>query len=180
VTATDLISRIKKEGGKIWLDEYGHLRARRVSNLRLKQLTESPSLVTALLREEIASKRWEQSGKDPNWWRHPEELWSYSEQSLKPVSEIVRIWVAEYCVSAGNVSSDVRILHREFSAWAGIEPDAASEKEFLRQLTDMDHQAQDGFVNGICLAADSLAALGYGKARRACREDHNLRTVNAG
>jgi hypothetical protein len=158
VTPIGLISRIRKDGGRIWLDRQGCLRAKGVSEERLRRLRESPYLITAVLREEIASKRWEQSGKDPNWWRHPEELWSYSEQSLKPVSEIVRIWVGEQC-AVRNVSSDAHILHREFSAWAGFEPDAAAEREFLLKLVASGFPLDEGMVRGICLAVDFKAPL---------------------
>jgi hypothetical protein len=161
MSAADLIARIRREGGRVWLDRQGRLRAKGVSDARLKQLRESPYLVIALLREEASSLRREHSGDDPQWWRQPEEAWTYPEQWLKPFPEIVRIWAAAHCVGAACCASNPRILCREFSVWAGFERDAAAEREFLQQLCALGFHLHEGMVEGICLAEDFEAALEY-------------------
>jgi len=82
MTVSELVARIRRHGGRVWLDRQGRLRAIGVTDARVAALRESRYLVVALLREEIASLRWEHSGKDPDWWRYPEEAWSYPEQRL--------------------------------------------------------------------------------------------------
>src|ERR1035441_6230676 len=71
-------------------------------------------------------------------------------------------------------SANARILYREFSTWAGFERDAASEEGFLRQLADLGYRLQDGFVEGICVAEDFFAALGYKNGRCGCDEREGL------
>jgi hypothetical protein len=85
--ASQLIIKIRKNGGFIWLDELGRLNAEGVPEVQMKELSDAYNLVVALLREGIVSKRWENSGRDPSWWRHPEEAWSYPEQRLKPIAK---------------------------------------------------------------------------------------------
>jgi len=82
VTASQFVARIRKNGGRVWLDQLGRLNAEGVSENQMKELSDSHDLFVAVLREEIAGKRWERSGKDPKWWRYPEEAWSYPEQEL--------------------------------------------------------------------------------------------------
>jgi hypothetical protein len=90
VTTSKFVTLIRKNGGQIWLDQLGRLNAEGVSESQMMELGNSHDLVVALLREEIASKRWERSGRDPNWWRHPEETWTYPEQWLKPLADGAR------------------------------------------------------------------------------------------
>src|SRR5437870_1424001 len=82
MTASQLVARIRREGGHVWLSRRGQLRADGVTDTHLAELRASRYLVTALLRDEIGSLRWEHSGKDPSWWRYPEEAWSYPDQRL--------------------------------------------------------------------------------------------------
>ena len=86
MTASQLVARIRREGGHVWLSRRGQLRADGVTDTHLAELRASRYLVTALLRDEIGSLRWEHSGKDPSWWRYPEEAWSYPDQRLMDTS----------------------------------------------------------------------------------------------
>lgn len=67
---SELIARVKKDGGRVWLDTRGRLHAQGVPDDMIQRLRESRYLVTAILREEIATHRWEASGHDPKWWRY--------------------------------------------------------------------------------------------------------------
>ena len=64
MTASQLLARTRGDGGRVWLDRQGRLRAKGITDAQLAELRASRYLVTALLREEIASLRWEHSGKD--------------------------------------------------------------------------------------------------------------------
>jgi hypothetical protein len=160
MSASKLVATIRKACGRVWLDQLGRLNAEGVSQTQMTELSDSHDLVVALLREEIAGKRWENSGKDPGWWRHPEEAWTYPEQRLKPFPEIARIWLAEHCVGAVCCASNPRILHREFSTWAGFERTAASQQEFLKQLASLCYPLHDGLMEGICSGGGLPGCLG--------------------
>src|SRR4051794_4127793 len=82
MTASRLLAKIERDGGRVWLDRHGRLRASRITDQQLVELRASRYAVTALLRDRIASLRWEHTGKDPNWWRYPEQAWSYPDQKL--------------------------------------------------------------------------------------------------
>lgn len=75
--ASTLIARIRSAGGAIRLHPKdddrvqvmpGRLKAKKWTGLK-KQLRENRYLVIACLREERASRHWEQSGRAPGWWR---------------------------------------------------------------------------------------------------------------
>jgi hypothetical protein len=85
-----------------------------------------------------------------------------------PFAQLVRRWAAEACVGAVGCSTSSHILHRDFSASAGFALDAGCEDEFLEQLALLGYRRNAaGMVEGLCLAADFIAALKSEQKRRA-------------
>jgi hypothetical protein len=153
MTICQLVTRIRKAGGRVWLDPLGRLNAEWVSKTEMSELADSHDLVVALLREEIASKRWGRS-RNPKWARVPEQTWNDPEQTLKLRSELVRIWAAEQCVFSSRCCTKTSAVHRAFLGWLGLGPDAVSEQEFLQHLASFGWHSINGWLNKICLADD--------------------------
>jgi len=158
MNASQLIAGVRKSG-RVWLDELGRLNAEGASETQMAELADSHDLVVGLLREEIASARWGNSGKNPKWWCVPEQAWTYPEQTLKPISELVRIWATEKCLGSKRCATKARALHREYLSWLGLGEGAATEKEFVQQLEVLGWPSVDGWVDNIALAEDFVAAL---------------------
>jgi len=69
LSASKLIAKIRRSGGDIRIGHEGQIQFKNCSP-RLKELVRRERYcVLAFLREERATKAWEASGRDPNWWR---------------------------------------------------------------------------------------------------------------
>ena len=71
MSGSAVICRIERAGGSLKLRPDGTIACRDVPPGCLADLRANEYLVRAILRERLASRLWELSGKDPNWWRSP-------------------------------------------------------------------------------------------------------------
>jgi len=151
MTASQLLARIRRDGGRVWLDRQGRLRATGITDAQLAELRASRYLVTALLREEIASLRWEHSGKDPSWWRFPEYRWTWPDQRLLPADQSAFThWLRERCTADRRCSSAVKFLFWAFCEEHGEE---LPPVQFLEFLQAAGFAVVDGFVDGLVLGS---------------------------
>jgi len=152
MTASRLLAGIRKNGGRVWVDQQGRLHADGVSETQIKELGDSHDLVVALLREEIATRRWENSGKDPRWWRYPEWRWNWQEQTLRPADEsLFERWLRERCTADRRCSSAAKFLYWDFCEQNG---QGLLPTRFLELLDAAGFAVNDGFVRSLVLGAD--------------------------
>lgn len=61
-----MLAKIERAGGRFTIETDGIIRYQRVPRQLLPELKQQSNLVKALIRE---TRAWEQSSRDPNWWR---------------------------------------------------------------------------------------------------------------
>lgn len=152
MTVSQFVGRIRKKGGHIWLDELGRLNAEGISESQVEELRECYDLVVAVLREEVVGKRWEASGKDPNWWNYPEYRWIWPDQKLRPVDQwVFQEWLRTRCSATRRYSSAVKFIFCAFCEehWQEVPP-----ARFLDLLEAAGFPVVDGFVDGLALGSD--------------------------
>lgn len=69
MTSYNLIQLIRRRGGDIRLGSNGQIQIRNCPEKLKPAIQKHKLFVVAWLKEERASKYWEASGKDPQWWR---------------------------------------------------------------------------------------------------------------
>jgi len=148
---SQVIAMIRKAGGYVWLDQDGRVLTKGVSGELLKRLQETMYLVRAILRDQVASLPWENSGKDPSWWRYPEYRWSWPDQKLLPADQSAFThWLRERCTADRRCSSAVKFLFWAFCEEHGEE---LPPVQFLEFLQAAGFTVVDGFVDGLVLGS---------------------------
>jgi hypothetical protein len=140
---SEVIAMIRKAGGDVWLGENGRLMTKGVSGDLLLRLEESEYLVRAILREEIATLRWESSGHDPDWWRFPEWRWLPPDQTLRPADKSVfDRWLRERCAVDRRCCTAAAVLFQAFCR------EHDQDVSFLQFLEASGFPENEGFIDG--------------------------------
>jgi hypothetical protein len=149
--ATRVLAMIRKAGGEVWLDQSGCAKSNGVHGDLLEKLRRSSYLVAAVLCDQVDSRRWAASGKDPNWWKFPEYRWTPDHKLRPPDEWVFRQWLRERCTRDRRCSSAIKFLYWDFCEQNGQD---VLPRQFLEYLAAAGFPEYDGFVDGVMLGTD--------------------------
>jgi hypothetical protein len=80
MTSHELLQRLRRQGGDIRLGPEGQLQTRKCPKDLKRAISRSKPKLIAWLREQRASREWEASSRNPEWWRN----YPYSTEPFGP------------------------------------------------------------------------------------------------